>query len=436
MPPSLRKKRPRASAAASTPAAGKSTRKKPRQSSVVGAGPPADSETDRLTEEEQQPAQEALQPAQLAFSDGAGGGDDQESEDEECGEAGWVPGPPWRPLNVPPSELRLASTLMSGQSFRWERRLVSHATSAGSSWRAQYPGDLTELGAHAELDHTARHVEYVGPIDRHLFVLRETPTDVFFRVASEGSAPDEARDCLRKYLRLLPAAGAPLDPQALWRGDLDIQSSAVDPGLAERLQRFPGVRLLALPLLESVFCFMGSANNNIKRNSQMIASMCAEFPQNLLGNIGGTDFFAFPSLAEMATLDEARLSELGWGYRAPRFVKMCPELLSRGGVAWLEDLRGRGREVARERLCELTGVGRKVADCITLFSLCQDDCIPVRSARHLPCCLFRGRGAGAHTWLCVYLSPSLGLFEGRSIHTRGSSCSGLATSRSSRKLLG
>ena len=67
-------------------------------------------------------------------------------------------------------------------------------------------------------------------------------------------------------------------------------SHALDPGLDERLLRFPGVRLLALPLREAVYCFMGSANNNIKRNSQMVAAMCAEFDDNLLGSIDGTDY--------------------------------------------------------------------------------------------------------------------------------------------------
>lgn len=143
------------------------------------------------------------------------------------------------------------------------------------------------------------------------------------------------------------------------------------------LEFVPGVRLLNLPLLEAVFCFMGSANNNIKRNSQMIAAMCAEFPSNHIGTIGGTEFFSFPTLEQMATLSEERLFELGWGYRAPRFFKMCPEIAELGGEVWLESLRANGRESAREGLCQLTGVGRKVADCITLFSLCLDDCIPV-----------------------------------------------------------
>ena len=102
---------------------------------------------------------------------------------------------------------------------------------------------------------------------------------------------------------------------------------------------------------------MGSANNNIKRNSQMVAAMCAEFDDNLLGSIDGTDYHAFPSLDQMSTLSEERLFELGWGYRAPRFVALCAELQQRGGDEWLAGLReGKdGWEGARASLTELTG---------------------------------------------------------------------------------
>ena len=272
--PQLRKRR----AAATTPA-------KPRKQ--ARKQPPRRPRKKPRTEPE--PAEQ--EPEQLPLCDdaAAAGGEDDESDDE----CGWQPAAPWRALGVPPTELRLASTLMSGQSFRWERRLASNDDAAQPrSWRAQYPGDLAALGERALLDTALRHVEYVGPIERHLFVLRETQSDVFFRVVSEGSDPDEARDCLRRYLRLPPAPGAPPDPHALRRAELDRGwgSRALDPGLDERLLRYPGVRLLALPLREAVYCFMGSANNNIKRNSQMVAAMCAEFDDNLLGSIDGTDY--------------------------------------------------------------------------------------------------------------------------------------------------
>ena len=40
-------------------------------------------------------------------------------------------------------------------------------------------------------------------------------------------------------------------------------------------------------------------------------------------------------------------------------------------------MRGRDHEEVRAELTKLKGVGRKVADCIALFSMDCDDCIPV-----------------------------------------------------------
>merc|ERR1712012_316697 len=50
-----------------------------------------------------------------------------------------------------------------------------------------------------------------------------------------------------------------------------------------------------------------------------------------------------------------------------------------GGRSYLESLwdGGHDRATIQKILCELPGVGPKVADCVALFSLGQHDCIPV-----------------------------------------------------------
>lgn len=68
---------------------------------------------------------------------------------------------------------------------------------------------------------------------------------------------------------------------------------------------------------------------------------------------------------------------LGLGYRA-RFIKETAEKLEGlGGEPWLLALRGKGRKEAQEALTTFPGVGRKVADCVALFSLDQYGAIPV-----------------------------------------------------------
>ena len=56
---------------------------------------------------------------------------------------------------------------------------------------------------------------------------------------------------------------------------------------------------------------------------QMVASLCASFEENRLGcDSEGAALFSFPSVAQLCSLSEERLWELGWRYRAPRLHKL------------------------------------------------------------------------------------------------------------------
>ena len=124
--------------------------------------------------------------------------------------------------------------------------------------------------------------------------------------------------------------------------------------------------------------FVGSANNNIARNMQMVAALAAAFPANSLGHdLYGAEHFAFPSAADLRALSEATLWELGWGYRAPRIFTLARQLAERGDEAFLDGLALNDEDSARAALLELCGVGRKVADCILLMSYAYDGCVPV-----------------------------------------------------------
>lgn len=74
---------------------------------------------------------------------------------------------------------------------------------------------------------------------------------------------------------------------------------------------------------------------------------------------------------------ESELSELGFGYRAKYIVGSAKLVSSNGGENWLNGLREVPREAAKVSLLSLPGVGPKVADCISLFSLDHLDVVPV-----------------------------------------------------------
>ena len=52
-------------------------------------------------------------------------------------------------------------------------------------------------------------------------------------------------------------------------------------------------------------------------------------------------------------------------------------ILSNGGIEWLNSLRNLSYVEIQSALTTLPGIGRKVADCVALFSLDQIDAIPV-----------------------------------------------------------
>mmetsp|Transcript_18885 Transcript_18885/g.28717 ORF Transcript_18885/g.28717 Transcript_18885/m.28717 type:complete len:210 (-) Transcript_18885:1875-2504(-) len=92
-----------------------------------------------------------------------------------------------------------------------------------------------------------------------------------------------------------------------------------------------------------------------------------------------TTFYSFPSLDELeAKATEADLRNCGMGYRAKYLMATMKTLKSLGGESYLYTLRdSEDPNEVQEKLQVFTGVGRKVADCVALFSLKQADAIPV-----------------------------------------------------------
>uniref|UniRef100_A0A8C3K6J3 N-glycosylase/DNA lyase n=1 Tax=Calidris pygmaea TaxID=425635 RepID=A0A8C3K6J3_9CHAR len=74
---------------------------------------------------------------------------------------------------------------------------------------------------------------------------------------------------------------------------------------------------------------------------------------------------------------EARLRELGFGYRA-KFVSGSARAIAEGlGAEGLRGLRTVPYAEARRVLCALPGVGTKVADCVCLMALDKAEAVPV-----------------------------------------------------------
>ena len=83
--------------------------------------------------------------------------------------------------------------------------------------------------------------------------------------------------------------------------------------------------------------------------------------------IDGTHVYTFPSAARLARTSEDELRACALGYRAKNLLATAQ--LVAAGEADLEDRGARlPDDELRARLCELPGVGAKVANCVMLFA--------------------------------------------------------------------
>ena len=169
------------------------------------------------------------------------------------------------------------------------------------------------------------------------------------------------------------------------------------------LLKLRGMRIVRQDPVECLFSFICSSNNNITRIQGMVDKLKATYG-DLIYKEGDRHFYAFPSVDTLAAkCDEATLRTLGFGYRAAFIVKTAKQLQKLGGVSYLNDIRD-GKIVRpqvkkkqkssklvsdeqqekttsyhayQDDLMVFSGVGRKVADCVALFSLEKMEAIPV-----------------------------------------------------------
>lgn len=269
---------------------------------------------------------------------------------------------------MPAQELRPSATLTNGQCFNW--LVVDSVSSTGDSAVSVTANDSPQKqSAWGTYDSK----EWVGPLENRVISIREMPSTTLFRVLH--GPENGAKEDLMRYFRL----ETPLAP-------LYKEWSTADARLAKIAKAIPGVRILRQDPLECMFSFICSSNNNIPRISKMLSSFrerygsfMIEIPTRQNGDdcVGSLSLYSFPTLASLADATEDELRAMGLGYRA-KFIIETRNLLVQCGDEYLLSLRAQEDQcMVQDELIKFSGIGRKVADCIALFSLDQDDAIPV-----------------------------------------------------------
>lgn len=232
-------------------------------------------------------------------------------------------------------ELNLAVTLQGGQSFRW----LPHETG------------------------------YRGVFNSSVWTLTQNETCIYYTI--EGSLLGDINydEILTQYFRLDISL---LDQCKKW--------NEVDKNFKKSSENIDGVRILNQDVLENLFSFICSSNNNIQRISGMVEKLCILFGKKIC-SIDGKDYFDFPTLESLLGQNvESMLRRESFGYRAAYIANTAKKLHELGGRQWLLNLHKDNNISyfeAKQQLLTLPGVGPKVADCICLMSLGHLEAIPI-----------------------------------------------------------
>lgn len=144
--------------------------------------------------------------------------------------------------------------------------------------------------------------------------------------------------------------------------------------LNEAITQMWGVRILRQEFFETLMSFIISQNKQIPHIKQIVAAISKEYG-TYLGTLDEEDFYSFPTVQALEGVGEDAYRLLKTGFRASYLADAVNKISS--GVIKEEDLLSLDGEGCMERLCAIRGVGRKVASCVTLFSLGKMECFPI-----------------------------------------------------------
>ncbi|XP_068108672.1 N-glycosylase/DNA lyase isoform X2 [Hyperolius riggenbachi] len=272
----------------------------------------------------------------------------------------------WRSIPCPRHELRLNFVLPAGQSFRWREsspgfwtgvlhgRVWTLTQEDEHIWYTVYPnieeeGNKPETGtpkraAKRKLKTTPQHT--IPPED----IKTEDTSSVEYGpiITDSSKVYEKDGETLRDYFQLRVSLN-----------ELYRQWGDSDKNFQKVAKDFPGIRILRQDPIECLFSFICTSNNHISRITGMIERLCGALGRQLC-RLDSVDYYSFPDLQALAADDtEAKLRNLGFGYRAKFVSESARTILHKHGPDWLESLRRAPYEEARSALCALPGVGAK-----------------------------------------------------------------------------
>jgi N-glycosylase/DNA lyase len=219
------------------------------------------------------------------------------------------------------SDFNLEKTLNSGQVFHWEK--------AGGG----FVGTIGDVAAHVEQDDDVLKVRFGGTPKP----TRETR--VLPRIAAHYFALDHP---LQEICASFPK----------------------DPTMNAARDFCRGLRIIRQPKWECLATFICSSMKQVAHIRQISVALRNSFGDQR--KIGSHLIYTFPSALRIARVSENQLRECKLGYRAKN-LRATAQLVS-SGECDLDLWSAFPDSDLRKNLCELPGVGVKIANCVMLFA--------------------------------------------------------------------
>ena len=146
-----------------------------------------------------------------------------------------------------------------------------------------------------------------------------------------------------------------------------------DKVMKKAINNFPGMRILRQDPFQCYISFIVSSNSNIPNIQTRLQKLSQKFGEKKI--VDKNEFFLFPEPEKLANASINEIAKCGLGYRT-KYVKKAAIAVNKGTIDF-PSLKKQDYQEARDRLCQVFGIGKKVADCILLFSLDKLEAVPL-----------------------------------------------------------
>ena len=146
-----------------------------------------------------------------------------------------------------------------------------------------------------------------------------------------------------------------------------------DRVMKKAINNFPGMRILRQDPFQCYISFIVSSNSNIPNIQTRLQKLSQKFGEKKI--VDKNEFFLFPEPEKLANASINEIAKCGLGYRT-KYVKKAAIAVNKGMIDF-PSLKKQDYQEARDSLCQVFGIGKKVADCILLFSLEKLEAVPL-----------------------------------------------------------